>query len=337
MKNEQIFKNPKLIPLLIKYVKINKVVFPTHEVKYLSNEEIIKILKDCINNQTIYNSNYELVKKITLLEDKELKTIYPLIKESMEKINYDYMKDVNDLFYSVNLRKNGKKYTFEEHLKALIIAQLSNHRWGDNNIRENMDAIDEIFHNYNKNYLKIVDSSILVKKLRSIHCTNPMINNQMKALSKNIMVLEKIEKDYGSLDNFVNTESPNDIANMLNDGKYKMAQVGRAFAYDYLKRVGINTCKKSVQLKRLFGSHRLGIVENENATEQQVLNIIKKIANLNNCDEIVVESILIQFCLLRSANICGEYPNCEKCKIRSYCNYNNNDINSVCKENLHTE
>ncbi len=324
MKNEQIFKNPELIPLLIKYVEVNKIVFPIEKVKYLSNEEIVKILKDCINNQTIYNSNYELVKKITLLGEKELKAIYPLIKLSMEKINYDYTKDVKDLIYSVNLRKKGKKYTFEEHLKALIIAQLSNHRWGDNNIRENIDAIDKIFHNYNKNYLKIVEPNILVKKLRNIHCTNPMINNQMKSLSKNIIVLEKIEKDYGSLDNFVSIETPNDIANMLNDGKYKMAQVGRAFAYDYLKRVGINTCKNSVQLKRLFGSHRLGIVENENATEQQVLNIIKKIAILNNCDEIVVESILIQFCLLRSANICGEYPNCEKCKIRSYCNYNKN-------------
>lgn len=324
MKNEQIFKNPELIPLLIKYVEVNKIIFPIEKVKYLSNEEIIKILKDCINNQIAYNPNYELVKKITLLEDTELKTIYPLIKLSMEKINYDYMKDVKDLINSVNLRKKGKKYTFEEHLKALIIAQLSNHRWGDNNIRENMNAIDEIFHNYNKNYLKIVDPNILVKKLRNIHCTNPMINNQMKSLSKNIIVLEKIEKDYGSLDNFVSIETPNDIANMLNDGKYKMAQVGRAFAYDYLKRIGINTCKNSVQLKRLFGNHRLGIVENENATEQQVLNIIKKIANLNNCDEIVVESILIQFCLLRSANICGEYPNCEKCKIRSYCNYNKN-------------
>ena len=164
-----------------------------------------------------------------------------------------------------------------------------------------------------------------------------MINNQMKALSKNIMVLEKIEKDYGSLDNFVNKETPNDIANMFNDGKYKMIQVGRAFAYNYLKRVGVNTCKKSSQLERLFGSHRLGIVENANATEQQVLNIIKKIAILNDCDEIIVESIIQQFCLLRSANICGEYPKCEKCKIRKYCNYNKNNLNSVCKENLHTE
>ena len=85
MKNEQIFKNHELIPLLIKYVEVNKIIFPIEKVKYLSNEEIIKILKDCINNQIAYNLNYELVKKITLLEDTELKTIYPLIKLNREK------------------------------------------------------------------------------------------------------------------------------------------------------------------------------------------------------------------------------------------------------------
>lgn len=65
---------------------------------------------------------------------------------------------------------------------------------------------------------------------------------------------------------------------------------------DHLKRIGINTCKNSIQLKRLFDSHKLEIIENENAIEQQVLNIIKNIANLNNFDEIVVE-----------------YPKCKKC------------------------
>ena len=108
MKNEQIFKNHELIPLLIKYVEVNKIIFPIEKVNYLSNEEIIKILKDCINNQIAYNPNYELVKKITLLEDTELKTIYSLIKLSMEKINYDYMKDIKDLINSVNLRKKVK-------------------------------------------------------------------------------------------------------------------------------------------------------------------------------------------------------------------------------------
>lgn len=333
MENEQIFKNPELIPLLIEYVKVNKVVFPIERVKYLSNEEVIEILKDCIDNQIIYNPNYEMVKNITLLEDKDLKEIFSLIKMSMDYINYDYMNDIKELVYNVNLRKKGKKYNFEEHLKALIFSLLSNHRWGDSNIRENIDKIDLIFHNYDKNYLKIVNPNILVKELKKIHCSNPMISNQMKALSKNIMIMEKIEKDYGSLDNFVNKVSPNDIANMLNDGKYKMIQVGRAFAYDYLKRIGVNTCKKSSQLERLFGSARLAIVKKPVATEQQVLNIIKKIAILNNCDEIVVEAILQQFCLLRSANICGEQPNCNKCKIRNYCHYNKKFVD-VCSKTL---
>ncbi len=40
MKNKQILENDELIPLLIKYVKVNKVIFPIERVKYLSNEEV---------------------------------------------------------------------------------------------------------------------------------------------------------------------------------------------------------------------------------------------------------------------------------------------------------
>ena len=325
MENDKIFKNNELIPLLIEYVKVNKVIFPIKRVKHLSNEEVVNILKDCIKNKVIFNPRYDIVDKTTLLSDDELKNILVLIKESMDYINYDYMNDINDILYNVNRRKNGKKYSFNEHLKALIITLLSNHRWGDSNIRENIDKIDSIFHNYDKNYLKVVNPDILINELRKIHCSNPMIKYQMNALSNNIMVLELIEKDYGSLDNFINKESPNDIANMFNHGKYKLIQVGRYFTFDYLKRVGVNTCKNSPQLERLFGSSRLGIVENNIATEQQVLNIIKKLAKLNEIDEIIVESILQQFCLLKSSNICGEYPRCEKCKLREFCNYNKNN------------
>ena len=112
MKNEQILEKDELIPLLIKYVKVNKVIFPIERVKYLSNEEVIEILKDCIDNQVIYNPNYEMVKNITLLDDKDLKEIYPLIKESMDYINYDYMRDIKDLVNNVKSRKKGKKVFF---------------------------------------------------------------------------------------------------------------------------------------------------------------------------------------------------------------------------------
>lgn len=59
-----------------------------------------------------------------------------------------------------------------------------------------------------------------------------MINNQIKRLSKNIIVLEKIKKDY---DNFVNGKMLNNIVNMFNIRKYKLIQVGCDFAYENLK------------------------------------------------------------------------------------------------------
>ena len=68
MKNKAIFKNGELIPLLIKYVKVNKVVFPIERVKYLSNEEVVDILKECIDNNIIYNPNYEMVSQILYLK-----------------------------------------------------------------------------------------------------------------------------------------------------------------------------------------------------------------------------------------------------------------------------
>ena len=54
------------------------------------------------------------------------------------------------------------------------------------------------------------------------------------------------------------------FANAFNKGKYKLKQIGRAFTYNYLKRVRINTCKYSDQIKRIFGADRLGIVSDEN-------------------------------------------------------------------------
>ena len=76
MKNEQIVEKDEIVPMLLKYVKVNKIIFSIERVKYLSNEEVIVILKDCIDNQVIYSHNYEMVKNITLLDDKDLKDIY---------------------------------------------------------------------------------------------------------------------------------------------------------------------------------------------------------------------------------------------------------------------
>ncbi len=321
MENMEKWQNSELIPLLIKYKENIGEVFPISKVKHISNEVLVERLKECINQNKKYEVQINRLNEIQVLPDSDLKKILPLVISSLNQVNYDFKPDIKEIMDIVELRKNGKSFTFSEHLKALIISLLSNHRWGDSNIRENIFKIDSIFHNYDKNYLKLVDSNDIITELKKIHCTNPMIKKQIESLPFNIAVLEQIEQDYESLDNFVMTTSPNDIANWFNEGKYQMKQVGRAFAFDYLKRVGINTCKTSTQLERLFGSTRLAVVKNEFATDGQVISIIKKIAKISSISELEVESIMQQFCLLRSANICGEQPKCEKCSLRKLCNY----------------
>lgn len=321
MENIEKWQDSELIPLLIKYKECIGKVFPINHVKHISNEILIERIKECIIQNKRYEVKLNKLNEIQLLSDDNFKKIIPLVLDTLKLVNYDYESNIKEIMDIIDLRNDGKSFTFSEHLEALIISLLSNHRWGDSNIRENKHKIDVIFHNYDKNYLKVADFNDIILELKKIHCTNPMIKKQMEVLSFNISVFEQIESDFKTLDNFVSSNLPNDIANWLNEGKYKMKQVGRAFAIDYLRRVGINTCKTSTQLERLFGATRLTIVENEFATGGQVISIIKKIADFNSITELEVESILQQFCLLRSANICGEQPKCEKCKLRNLCSY----------------
>lgn len=337
MENDENVSKSSLIPLLIKYQKCIGKTFPISKVKHLTTDIIIERLRECIDNNIRYESEYIVYNdrinnksdknedKKELISDDDLRKIISLIKMSMNQINYDYELDYREILDIIDLKEHNKKeFTFSEHLRALVISLLSNYRWGDSNIRDNRYKIDSIFHNYDRNYLKEVDYNILVEQLKKIHCSNPMIKKQMESLSYNINILEKIESEYGCLDEFVNSNLPNDIANWFNEGKYKLKQVGRAFTFDYLKRVGVNTCKSSSSIQRLFGYNRLGLVLNDCATEGQALALIKQLSDINGISEIEVESILNQFCLLRSSNICGIVPNCSKCLLRNICKYDKN-------------
>lgn len=321
MQNIKKLEKSELIPLLIKYKKIFGYVFPIQKVKYLSNEIVIERLKICIDNKKLYEDQIFVSNECEKKVESDLKMIFNLVKLSMKEINYDYKKNIEELMNVYKLRGNGKTFEFSEHLRSLIISLLSNNRWGDSNIKNNIYKINSIFHNFDRNYLKIVDSNIIISELKKIHCTNPMIKKQILALPYNIDILEKIELDYGSLDNYIVTTLPNNIVNSFSEGKYKLKQVGHAVTFDYLKRVGINTCKTTVQMKNLFSCKKLSIVKKEKVTSSEVKNIIKKISKLSNITEFEVESIFQQFCLSRFSNICTERPNCEKCKLRNICNY----------------
>ena len=301
-----------------------QIPFPISLLKVVENKEIKTKIINCLISGESYNYYDDRKFCINQINNKiDYVELINLIKQSMDEIGYDYQKMINDINSVVNLRLNGKTFSFEEHLEALVLAQLSNHRWGDETINRNRENLRHIFKFYNREYLKKIDPEVLTKEVININCGNASIYRQMKALSYNITILEKIEKDYEHLDCFVASAEPNTIANILYDGKYKLNQVGKAFALDYLKKVGINTCKSDSQITRLFGSNRLSLVNNHIATALETMSIIKKISKDTLISEIEVNSLLWQFCLPRGANICTKNPNCYLCKLNHLCNYNN--------------
>lgn len=117
-------------------------------------------------------------------------------------------------------RKKGKEFTLSDHIKGLIYSLLSNQRpW--KGIVANMDKIENIFYDFHVDKIKAENPEKFVNEIRKIKCGNRNINQQMKSLSQNIAIMEEIERDYGSMDNFVTSAPAYEIVKKISDNKSK--------------------------------------------------------------------------------------------------------------------
>lgn len=313
-----------MIEKLIEYKRVKKHPFPFSFVKDLSKEEIIRRISYCIDNNVYYDHKLFKCDEFSVFDESKYKLIIPYVKESMDLIGYDYNEKIEEVKSIMKKRTKGKKFSFNDHLRCLTMSLLNNHRWGDKNVKDNIKIIEDIFHNFDKEYLKNVNPEIIMNRLKDIHCSNTSIYSQLKSMSYNISVLEKIEKEYGSLDNYILNNDYISVVCSLSRGNYKLINIGEANILDYLRLVGVDSCKSTKQLRRLFGSLRLGIVGSEYASAGQVISIIKKLSCMSQLNEFETELILQQFSLTTASNICGETPNCNNCKLKEFCKYNKN-------------
>lgn len=124
MKNDWKALRSDLIPLLIKYKKCTGSVFPIERVSHLKTDVIVEKLRDCIKNNKKYEiSIYKFCEndktvslkeqKKILISDKSFKNIIPLIKLSMNYINYDYESDCKEILDIINLRKMVRLLLFQ--------------------------------------------------------------------------------------------------------------------------------------------------------------------------------------------------------------------------------
>lgn len=242
-----------------------------------------------------------------------------LIIETLIKNGYS-IKEIETV-QAVNARKNGKVFELEDHIGGMVYSLLGNQRpWKA--ISENYDIIKSIFHNFDPNYLQNIDPAILVNEIRRIKCGNRSISNQMYSLNYNIDVFNKITSKYGSMDNYVTSDEPIIIANTLSSGEYKLKQMGIALVIEYLKNVGIDSFKPDTHIRRLFGKDRFGFSDKTMASEKEVLDKAKYFSMITNIPMVEIDSLTWQFCSSDYADICSASPKCEKCLVKTKCNYN---------------
>jgi hypothetical protein len=245
------------------------------------------------------------------------------VRETYTRRDRDLEQDVSDLgqVEASRSRELGRPFSKQDHVRGLVLSQLSSQRlWGP--IARSMDAISEVFCGFDLDYLRSADPNVLVTGLLEIHCGNRRIAAQMQALKDNIRVFDRIEHDSGTIDSFVEGDSPEKIAQSvaLPGRRYKLRQVGLALALEYLKNVGVNAGKPDAHVCRLLGPRRLGYFDNE-PLQLDAAREIKRLADEADVTAIYTDNVLWLFCARDYGDICGARPRCDICALASSCAY----------------
>lgn len=250
-------------------------------------------------------------------------------KKMFETLN-EYLKNrIEDIdqtiIEAVNARNNGKCFSFEEHLRGFIYAQLSAMvSW--KKIKAHQTELDSLFCNFEKDRLKEIVPEILIEKIRELKCYSPYTTkNQMTFLKNNIETFEKIENKYGSLDKFITHCSPANIVKLLADSNstYKLKYAGVALVCEYLRNVGVDIIKPDVHIKRIVGADRLNLIQSK--SDYRIIEEFKRLSADIGISQVKMDYLLWNYCSKGYGEICTATPNCKKCVIKNYCNTEKKD------------
>lgn len=237
----------------------------------------------------------------------------------------DYLKkkgiaDIDGEKSKMTLRAEGKRFTTAEHMQGIIYSLLSAQTvWA--NIERNFARIDKLFFYYDLEQIKEHDAEYFVNGLKKLGCGSRLTSAQMKALHQNINTIERIIKEYGSMDKFLTSKPQRQIVKLISDSgsKYKIKQMGPALAWEYLRNVGVDGAKPDVHMKRILGSERLGESRNVEASDDEVLDTIEYLSKQTGFWMAEIDYLFWAYCATGKGEICTANPRCSKCVIREYC------------------
>ena len=289
------------------------------------------------DNKDKFVFNYKIVdwdKTTTLRSEKQRISLRDLAESSIRSSD-NYLFEIrkylqrngveynSDAIASIREGEGGKKFTISDHIKAMVYSLMTNQTvW--NRIVPYLDTIDNIFHDYDPEYIKSADPDGLAEDIFKIKCGNMSTRKQMRALKGNIEVLEKIEKEYGSVDNYVTGLSPDIVVKSLSkpNSGYKLEMMGEALVWEYLRNVGVDGVKPDTHVRRFLGGNRMG--EPLVATPASIEDVYRQVEILSEETGLLkaeIDNLIWSFCAEGYGEICTVKPHCDRCPIRSKCAY----------------
>lgn len=238
-----------------------------------------------------------------------------MVKQWMEDKNYDWNTSYS--YTQIQKRKEGHVFTLNEHVEALVWSLLSANRpWYQ--IEQNREKLREVFHNFDAEYLLVVDPDVLTNKVTMLNCGNRRIVQQMEELRYNIQLLQQIDEKI-PLHEFDVINTPYNVAKALSEGTLKLKGVAITLAFEFLKNVGVDCAKPDVHLHRLMERWHLPCFN-----EWEIQDSMQKVAKDNGLLVSQAASIMWQFCATGYFEVCTKEPHCSICPVKEYCESNSN-------------
>lgn len=248
--------------------------------------------------------------------DKDYSQMFNILEEYLKNRVQDIDLTILD---AVEQRENGKSFSFEEHLRGFVYAQLSALvSW--KKIKDNQPKLNDIFCNFDRQHLKEKSSEDLINEITAIKCHNPYTTkNQMRSLKANIETFERIEQDFESLEKFITHSTPATIIKLLADSNstYKIKYMGVPIACEYVRNVGIDIIKPDVHIKRIAAADRLNLVTAKN--DYKIIDEFQELTQKIGISQVKMDYLLWNYCSKGYGEICTATPKCDVCVIKRFC------------------
>ena len=255
------------------------------------------------------------------------------------KIQYKKLWENTHIKKQIDRRNSGNlDFTLPEHIRAMVYSMLSSGiSWErvEKSIDESIGritAIDDIFHQYDPEYLLSCQGDDLAEQIKEIGCASYSTRKQMNGLiHTNIEKMIGLQEKYGSIDRYYQKFIEVDSSMKLlvrnlscSSSEDKYVQMGEPLVAEYLRNIGYDLAKPDRHICRILGRDYLGCSEPEQVPVYEAFDLIRELSESMGRKTVAeVDYILWSYCAEGYGAICKRsHPKCENCVAQGICKSN---------------